>query len=215
MKRVHLIIGSLLLVFMAIPCISLAEDNIQAISYYNSAVDMANSGDMNGALTQVDRSLAIQPNNTLALATKAGVLNALKRYEEALSVSDQAILQDRSFSYGYITRADALNGLGRYHEALAATDDAIRIDAGAPEVWATRGNALLGLGRVEDAVKASQKALELSPGNPMALDTLRRAEAIAAGADVPRQTSSKSPLPWFLAVAGAGGATILWSSKKK
>lgn len=200
---------------IVIPSVCMAEDNIQAISYYNTAVDMANAGDMNGALTQVDRSLAIQPNNTLALATKAGILNALKRFGEALSVSDQAVLQDPSFPYGYITRADALNGLGRFSEAVAATDEAIRINPEVPDAWATRGNALLQLGRVKEGMEASEKALALSPGNPMALDNLRRAEVMnSPGAATSRLNKAETPLSWFLAVAGAVGAIFLIVSTK-
>ena len=215
MKRLHLITGGILLIIMVIPSVCMAEDNIQAISYYNTAVDMANAGDMNGALTQVDRSLAIQPNNTLSLATKAGILNALKQFGEALSVSDQAILQDQSFPYGYITRADALNGLGRFSEAVAATDEAIRINYEVPEAWATRGNALLGLGRVKEGMEASEKALALSPGNPMALDNLRRAEVMnSPGAATSRLNKAETPLSWFLAVAGAVGAIFLTVSTK-
>ncbi len=83
-------------------------DNQLAIEYYNNGVELAYQGDYNQALEKIDLALAENPNFTLALTTKAGILNSLGRYQEALSASDEAIVQNQSLPYAWVNKATAL-----------------------------------------------------------------------------------------------------------
>jgi len=112
-------------------------DNIDAINYYNRAVELAYQGDYDKALTEIDHALQENRNFTLAWITKAGILNSMERFEEGLFASDEAIAIDPDNAYAWINRATSLNGLGRYEESIASSEKALSLD---PESKEAREN---------------------------------------------------------------------------
>lgn len=139
-RRLILVICTGILVLgMVVPALA---DNVDAINYYNKAVDLAYQGDYETALVEVDRALQENENFTLAWVTKAGILNTLERYHEGLEASDRAIALDPGNSYAWTNRATSLNGLGMYEEGLAASDMALSLDPESPEAQQNRQIAL-------------------------------------------------------------------------
>jgi tetratricopeptide (TPR) repeat protein len=103
-------------------------DNVDAVHYYNQAVDLAEQGKYAEALKYADKALSINRNIIPAWVQKADALNHLGRYEEAITATDSAIALKPNSSEALAVRADALNNLGRYQEALAASTRALQID---------------------------------------------------------------------------------------
>jgi tetratricopeptide (TPR) repeat protein len=129
-------------------------DNIDAINYYNKAVELAYQGDYGQAMTEIDRALQENENFTLAWVTKAGILNSMELFDEGLAASDRALALDPDNVYAWINRATSLNGLGRYEESLAASDKALSLNPDSEEAEQNRQIALDMLAKPVQTTKA-------------------------------------------------------------
>jgi tetratricopeptide (TPR) repeat protein len=187
-------------------------DNQKAIEYYNTGVELAYQGDYNQALEQIDLALSENRNFTLALTTKAGILNSLGRYQEALAAADEAIAQNQSLPYAWVNKATALINLGQPDAALAASDQAIAIDPTIPEAWVDKGSALLDLGRYQESVQASRQALQLDPNSREALANYQAAQVKMSGGAKASPSATSAPMsPWCgIAALGLAGTAALW-----
>jgi len=187
-------------------------DNQMAIEYYNNGVELAYQGDYNQALEKIDLALAENPNFTLALTTKAGILNSLGRYQEALSVADEAILQNQTLPYAWVNKATALINLGQPGDALNASNQAIALDPTLPEAWVDKGSALLDLGRYQESVQASRQALQLDPNSREALANYQTAQVKLSGETTATPSATSAPVSPFSGIAALGltGACLLW-----
>ncbi|MDQ2687884.1 MAG: tetratricopeptide repeat protein, partial [Armatimonadota bacterium] len=99
-------------------------------------------------------------------------LDLLKRYEEALAASEQALELAPNDAQALYSKAVALEGLDRdeesqtvYEQALTAYGQVIRLDASDPQAWFRKGVALSQLGQTEQALASFEKALELDPAD--------------------------------------------------
>lgn len=173
MKRVLLIFT----VFLAFACLispAYAEENttgIQitgttSIDLYNTAVDLANSGDYEKALENINESLKLNQNFTLGYSTKSGILYVMGDFEGALENAEIATEQRPNQAWGWISKSNALLALDRADEALDAADTAIAIDPDNLDyvsAYINKGTALILLGRYDESLEASDKAIELDP----------------------------------------------------
>ncbi len=91
----------------------MSDQNMEAIKAYNLGADLASQGKFQEALVETENALAIQPNFTLALTQKAGILNVMGKYQDALTAADAAIAGNPEVSEAWANRADALVHLGR------------------------------------------------------------------------------------------------------
>jgi len=159
--------------------IKISRQTNDSINAYNLGADLASQGKIQEALVETEKALAIQPNWSLALAQKAGLQNALGRYQDALTSADAAI--------------------------AAATPDMTAAMAGA---WANRADALVHLGRFQEAIDSASKALEIDPTIEGAKTTMLLAKKMLenAGTSTPTPTTkapaSLVPVIGALAVAG-------------
>jgi len=142
--------------------------------------------------------MALDPSDQLnaagALYSQSVDLANAGKYEEALNVSNQALLLNVTSMISLIqaNRAGILVMLGRFDEANAAADASLAREGNLTTAhaiaWYNKGNALSGLGRLDEARTAFAKANELDPTLiPPDLTTV-----------VPTQTPTptKSPVPW-------------------
>lgn len=191
-----LVLGGLL-------CLPACADNYAAIQHYNSAVDLATAGKFPEALNEVDLALQENPNFTLALVTKGGILNVMGRYNESINATDQALALDPGQAAAWNNRAYALIHLGANPAGLAAAEQATALDPNLTEGWVNEGTALLRLGRYQEALVASEKALALDPGSQEA--KLNRDEA----RQMLQPPATTTPLAGILVYAGLGAAGFL------
>jgi Flp pilus assembly protein TadD len=121
----------------------------------------AQLGDFAGALTTLELSLRMVPDQANAQNARGFCLFELNRTEEALACFDRAIAL--KFDPAWTNRAAALTAMGRFQEALDSYDRAIRIDPSDPTLYNSRVAALLWLRRDTDAMESLNRAIALKP----------------------------------------------------
>jgi tetratricopeptide (TPR) repeat protein len=72
------------------------------------------------AISNYDKSLQIDPDNTVALMNKAVTLSFLQRYGEAIQFFDRAQKIDKSIKEAALAKSDAYKKIGRENEAFLA-----------------------------------------------------------------------------------------------
>jgi tetratricopeptide (TPR) repeat protein len=113
------------------------------------------------AIEYFDKALAIDPNDTNALTSKADVLSFLESPDEDNGIETYfALLQTADT---LLDKGAALFSLGRYEEAIEYFDRAIELDPNNAKAWDNKGSALYGLGRYEKAFEHYVRALQISP----------------------------------------------------
>ncbi len=133
--------------------IKISGQTNDSINAYNLGADLASQGKIQEALVETEKALAIQPNWSLALAQKAGLQNALGKYQEALTSADAAIAagatdMPAAMAGAWANRADALVHLGRYQEAVDSASQALTID---PTIEGAKTTRLLATKMLENA----------------------------------------------------------------
>ena len=151
-----------------------------SINAYNLGADLASIGKLQEALIETEKALAIQPNWSLALAQKAGLQNALGKYQEALTSADAAI-------------------------AAGDTD----IPAAMAGAWANRADALVHLGRFQDAVDAANRALAIDPTIEGAKTTRLLATKMLENTDTSSPTPTRKAPVSLVPVIGALIAAVM------
>ena len=204
LQKIHL--TSLALLTTIIFCGGAGADNLAAIDHYNKASDYAYEGKFLLALNETDLALIENQNFTLAHITRAGILNALGRYDESLAASDKAIALNPNQSAAWNNRAYALIHLGRYPEGLDAAERAAALDPALTEAWVNKGTALIALGRYEEAVAASEQALVLDPASEEAKKNRETAQESLA-----KMSPTKTPISVYgiLGAVGLGAAAFI------
>lgn len=102
---------------------------------YDQSVDLANEGKFEAALAAADEALALNATSLTALiqTNRAGILNVLGRYDEAIAAADAALAVrgnlTTAHAIAYYNKGDALRRLGRTDEAGEAFDKARELDS--------------------------------------------------------------------------------------
>lgn len=158
---------------------SLSRNSKNAVMWTNQGLVLEQLRQDSNALIAYDRAVQISPTYSLAQAHRCGVLNALKRYQDALPACDSALqgdnvwLDDNS-AYAWSQRSSAQLGLGQYSEALASVDRAIALQLSSAEAYHYRGIALWYLKRYAEAKQSVDQALQLNPQSAQAYFSLGR-----------------------------------------
>ena len=133
----------------------------------------AQSPDPQAAIRQADelasRALAIDPNDYWAHFSKAGVLMAQNRHEEAIVQAERSLSLNPSFIEGYEILCLANNFLGRPDRAIEAADKAICLSPRDPYIFSN--------------YQAKGWAFFMNAQDDHAIEWLRRSAAAAPGAE--------------------------------
>lgn len=203
-NRINTFAGLLCIALLCTAPVVGAEPVFSAIEEYNKAVDLAVAGEYDAALVAVDAAIAADPDFTLALATKSGILSAMGRYEEALAAADATVASNPDMVYGYVARAEALINLDRSEGAIAAAEDALDRDPENPEAMIILGTAYGNLGMYEEELAVSEDALALYPDDSRAQANKFYAEFMLSG-EIPDPTPAPPALlPVFGGIALLG-----------
>ncbi len=119
--------------------------------------------ELDGALADCDRAIALDPGNAKAHSDRGKALTAMGRSEEALDAFDLAIALNPGDPVAHNRRGIALADLGRPEEAINAYDASIALDPRDAVPRSNRGLALTALGRRADALAAYDAAIALVP----------------------------------------------------
>jgi len=119
-------------------------------------------------LRLIMQSLAVAPNQPVAVANQGNALLALGRPTEALASYDFSLRLSPDYPLAVYGRGNALSALGRQVDALASFDRALQLAPNFLEPLIGRGGSLLKLGRHAEALAVYGRALELSPDHARA-----------------------------------------------
>lgn len=137
--------------------------NLEAAWYYHLGSRQLEAQDNDGALTNFDTALNLQPGHYKAWFGRGMALGNLERHEEALRSFDEALGLESNASFGWHNRAIALGKLGRPLDALNSFDRAIEFNPCAASIWHNRGLLLIDMGLYYKAVLSFDRSLNLQP----------------------------------------------------
>lgn len=112
------------------------------------------------------KALAINAKQAAIHSNLAYALNALQRFDEALSSADRALALQSKFPDALNNRGNAQAGLNVPLEALSSFDRAIALMPDFAQAWNNRACVLRDLGRPADALASCDHALALQPNYP-------------------------------------------------
>jgi tetratricopeptide (TPR) repeat protein len=121
--------------------------------------------ELEASLHVLNERVESNAQDTSAYVSRAAILRALGRADEAYRDLVVAIDSNPREIHAYLDLAHMLNGLRRFEESLEITDRALKIDNANTKAWCLRGYALNGMRRYEEGAEAAKRALALEPGN--------------------------------------------------
>lgn len=117
-----------------------------------------------GALTYLDRALAVDKRNAAANNLRGRILLDTNRPAEALKFFDRSIANKRDFAEAFDNRGKALQDLHRLVEALESFGRAIRLKPDFADAYNNRGIVLNELERAQEALTDFNAAIALDGG---------------------------------------------------
>lgn len=197
--------------FTALASAELTGPVVEAVSYYNLAVDAAANESYDEAMILIDKTLQIQPDFYLAQITKAGLLSQNEKYNEAERLLNQAESTHPDNPYVLAAKSSFFVQTGRYEESLIAADGALKNDPTLVEAWINKGTAHGGLAQYEEELNASLGALTYDPENPDAISNYNFAkQAIMMDQNKSHpDDAEKTPLFGFVALVAVLSAVAL------
>ncbi|MFD5200875.1 tetratricopeptide repeat protein [Streptomyces sp. NPDC058375] len=148
-------------------------DTDRAAALVVRAWDRFRAGELDAALSDHGRAIAVDPRCERAHQGRAVILRSLGRYEEALADLDRAEEIAPAWAWAVRERGETYRRMGRLEEALTVLDRAHALDPSDAVPLAGRGLVRHGLGRHEDALDDFDRAIALWPEYAWAL--VRRA----------------------------------------
>jgi tetratricopeptide (TPR) repeat protein/thiol-disulfide isomerase/thioredoxin len=146
---------------------------VTAEDFFRDAFRMHTAHDYSGALTALNRAIALRKDWVQALSDRADCYSHLKRYNEAIADLNDVIRLDPKRTAAYNQRGLAYANSNRHAEAVPDYTRAIELGP-TSMFYNNRGWAYLELGRLDEAAADLNTALDLGPSNDLALGNRSR-----------------------------------------
>ena len=180
-----------------------------AYSYMRGAISgltNAPESDVAQAEALAGRALEVAPDRAAAHWVRGLVLKFERRYDEAVSVYEQAIALDRNFAPAYGALGDVLDYLGRHEDTIRLDEQAIRLSPRDPQLanWQfDLGIAYWALGRLDEAETWLRRARTTNPKLPFAALGLASIFALTGRTEPARQelVHMQQLAPWATSAA--------------
>ncbi len=160
-------------------------------------------------LGQVDRAIALAPDNVAAYETKSYYLNDGHRWDEALRAADAGLAINPNSASLYAARGWFEINLGRFEQAKSDVQQATRLSPRDPNIgpWhLSLGSAELGLGHYDAAIEEFHKTDNSGCCDVASLGSLAAAYALAGKMEeaksalaAARRIEPKLTVKWMLA----------------
>jgi adenylate cyclase len=137
-------------------------------------------------LSQVDRAIALAPDNVWAYCVKSFYLNASRRPNEGLRADDEGLAINPNYAPLYHARGYAEVILGRYDQAKSDILQAMRLSPRDPDtnLWRTNfADVEMGLGHFDAAIDLLHQAIDAGFRSSLPYRELAAACALAGKAD--------------------------------
>ena len=141
----------------------MVKESVSRTSFLLRAASLRQARRPAEALQELERGLALIPQDPQLNVMRAAIYLQQGRYEQALEAAEQARAVDEETRNLHRMRAGALIGLGRLDEAEEASQLALEADPDNPVVRRLRGELLLRRGRPEEAIEHFERAVRLAP----------------------------------------------------
>src|SRR5687767_6757517 len=160
MKRLFSLAFMMMLLVLAGCGLSPAEEK------YNSGTDKYNKGDLDGALTDYNEAIRLDPNLAVAYMNRGAIFAARNEYDKAIEDSTKAIelkpAKVEEQATAYTNRGVAYVGKGEIDKAIADADEAIRLKPDYAKAYYVRGFAYAEQSDKERALADLRKVIELA-----------------------------------------------------
>ena len=124
---------------------------------------LTQTGRITGALTAVQKSLQLVPQDVEAHFNLGSILTELGRFDEAEASLMQAIALKPDFAKAHYILGSILQKIGRLDEAEASLRQAIMLESDFFDAYNHLGNTLKDLGRIDEAEASYTRAITLKP----------------------------------------------------
>lgn len=148
-----------------------AAQSSPEISALNSqGIALQNSGDNQGAVSVLLKTIALDENNFVALYTLGIATIALGQNELALEYFTRAVKAHPSIAQGYHARGKLLTDMGRFNEALECYKEGAKVDSKHPGIYINIAALLQFLNRHKEALTVLHEASEIIPDHVLLLE---------------------------------------------
>ena len=136
---------------------------LSATSHFNLANVCFRGGLTSEARREYERTLALDPQQFMAVEALGIFAHREKRYEQALAIFTSAITLQPRYSLLYLNRASVYSDLGQYDLAIADYNQALLLDPAFPQAYLDRAAAYSRKGDLTAAIADCDRALQLQP----------------------------------------------------
>ncbi|MGE3627771.1 MAG: tetratricopeptide repeat protein, partial [Hyphomicrobiales bacterium] len=184
-----------------------------ATAYNNRGYYLAETGDLKGALEDLDRAIKIWPRDATFFLTRGYVLGELGEIDRAFTDTNQAIKLDPKLAQAYVNRSAGWIAKGEPAKALADVEKALRLEPGNIMALHFKGLSLYHMSRYKEAVTAYNAALKADPKLALAYahrgySLFELGEYEKAAADFEKQIALDATL-----TSGYIGRALYWKYK--
>jgi tetratricopeptide (TPR) repeat protein len=134
-----------------------------AEAYFQRGVANFNLSDLDRAIADFDKAIALNPNLAEAYYNRGTAYGRKGDLEQAIADLDKAIALKPDLAEAYNNRGIAYNNKGQFDRAIADYDKAIALKPDYAEPYYNRGNAYYYKGDFDRAIADYNKAIALKP----------------------------------------------------
>lgn len=150
---------------------------------YLMGVELVQKNDYPKALKLYDLAIKLNSSDPNAWFGKAGVLSALKRFEESIKCYNEVLDIAPDHYKAWFGKGATLNNLNKPEKALECYNNAIKLAPNFFYAYSNKGLTLIKLSRFNEALQCIEKGIEMNPESAIswsdkanALNNLKRYE---------------------------------------
>ncbi len=163
-------------VSLVIPAAVHAEDAAEHVQQAKARLDnstpLTKTADIETALAECDKAVAINPKFAEAYLTRGRAWLFKREDDKAIIDSDKALSLDPKLAEAYYVLANARMNKGGYDKALADSNQALTLDPKLALAYATRAEVWWRMGNRGNALADFERGLKIAPDNPHILNNL-------------------------------------------
>ncbi len=141
-----------------------------SMSYNNRGLCFSHLGQVENAIKDFDRAIALDSRNGLAYCNRAWCYRKLNRYRDALKDCDRSISIQRDDADAYYERGVNYNCLHQYDKAIKDFNRSIGFHPDNVWIYVDRAWSYFNLKQYENSIKDCDRAIELKPNCAEAYD---------------------------------------------
>ncbi|MCB0477486.1 MAG: tetratricopeptide repeat protein [Crocinitomicaceae bacterium] len=148
---------------------AILKNNKIAKYYYYKGVCRLTEKDLEGAITQFNKTLELDKQYAYAYNDRASAYMRMEKYDDAIRDYRKAVSVDAEFALSYNNMGTAYRRSQKFEDAVKAYSEAIRLSKDNYISLNNRGNAYYSLGQYDKALADFDAALKIKSDYAMAL----------------------------------------------